>query len=163
MARKSKRAPRPEKLADLEDQTEKSRDPNEELSFEGEEPEPPPQRGSDPDDEVRQAGLTGAAIPGDTTTEDDLAPETLYDEDGVRWPDEPHGHLAPEDQLTSKSKDEVGAGHGLDEAELGRLKPLDKKRWDGDPTEPMGASSTPDEDFPTDDQEPERFVEEYED
>lgn len=163
MGRKSKRAPRPETLADLEDQAEKARDRRDDLSFEDEKPEPPPQRGSDPDEEVRQAGLTGAAVPGDATTEDDLTPETLYDEDGVRWPDQPHANPAPEDQLSEKNKDEVGAGRGLDEAELGRLKPLDRKRWDGDPTETTGASSAPDEDFPTDEQEPERFVEETED
>ncbi len=168
MTRQSKRAPRPEKLEDLEDQAEKNRDPYQDLSFEGElfdnaEPEPPPQRQPDPDDEVRQAGLTGAAIPGDGSTEDDMTPETLFHEDGVRWPNEPHDHLEPEEQLTEKSKNEIGAGHGLDEAELGRLKPLDKNRWDGDPTEPMGTSSEPDEDYPIDDQEPERVVEEDED
>lgn len=126
--------------------------------------EPPPHKGPDPDDEVRNAGLTGASMPEDASTEDDLTPETLFHEDGVRWPNEPHDEVPPDEQFKEVNLDEVGAGEGLDEAELGRVKPLDKKPWDGDPSAPLGPGPTAeaDEEFPSGDEEPDKAREEDE-
>lgn len=130
-----------------------------ELSFSDDRSEPPPQEGADPDGSINQAGLTGAAIPGDAVTEDDMAPETLFDEDGVQAPD---GTPPTDQQLREVGIDEIGAGEGLDEAELGRLKPLDNKPWNGDPSEPLSGGPTANDGFPTAEQEPEREIEEEE-
>ena len=85
---------------------------------------------------VREAGMTGGEALGpdvheDGITLDDLSPETLYDESGARSPDE-RGHGLPADeQLRIVEGDEIGAGLGLDEAELAQILPLD-----GEPDEP---------------------------
>ena len=89
---------------------------------------------------VREAGMSGGETLGsgeheDGISEDDLSPETLYDESGARDPDE-----YPEDtqggpldtELTTVNAAQIGGGSGLDEAELGRLQPLDGKPWDGE-------------------------------
>src|SRR5690606_15574989 len=88
---------------------------------------------------VRQAGMTGGeALTSDGhedgVTLDDLSPETLFDETGARSPRE-RGEAYPRDKELSvvKGKD-IGAGGGLDEAELGRVEPLDGKPW-GEDTE----------------------------
>ncbi len=80
---------------------------------------------------VRTAGLTGAADPDHDPTNDDLTPENLIPDDGARSPREA-GSVKPNDSaLRSVRADEVGLGKGLDEAELGRVNPLDGKPWDG--------------------------------
>ncbi|GAA6132665.1 serine kinase/phosphatase [Halopseudomonas sabulinigri] len=77
-----------------------------------------------------QGGLTQAAQPGEGPTMDDATPETLMPEDGARSPQEAAQSDTPADQdLSNVDVDEIGAGSGLDEAELGRVKPLDGKPW----------------------------------
>lgn len=80
----------------------------------------------------REAGMTGGESLGpdiheDGITQDDLSPETLYDESGARSPRE-RGRGAPADQdLSIVDEADIGAGGGLDEAEQARLMPLDGK------------------------------------
>ncbi|MDQ2075111.1 hypothetical protein [Marinimicrobium sp. ABcell2] len=96
-----------------------------------------------PPTQAREAGLTGGAIPADQTTQDDLSPETLISEDGSRSPREPDGEDSAADQrLAEASADEIGAGSGLDEAELARARPLDGQPWDGDNAEPLAPEPT---------------------
>lgn len=88
---------------------------------------------AEPAKRVREAGLTGGAVPGDARTADDLAPDTLISEDGARSPAEAGGQNSPTDQrLRKKPGSGIGAGEGLDEAELGRADPLDGRPWDGE-------------------------------
>ena len=106
------------------------------LSADSEEPKPGSRRAGDrvlsdvnAPARVRKAGLTEAALPGTGPTDDDLSPETLIHEDGARSPFDP-GEGAPADETYRMvSEGEIGAGHGLDEAELGRVAPLDGKPW----------------------------------
>lgn len=107
-----------------------------------------------PADRVMEAGLTEAAMPGQGPTDDDLSPETLIHEDGARSPDE-SGSGPPADQdLDVTDRANIGAGSGLDEAELGRAKPLDGKHWDGDPDQPLQPAPTVDRDYPVEEQGP---------
>jgi hypothetical protein len=53
-----------------------------------------------------------------------------------------------EEDLKVVDADQIGAGTGLDEAELGRVDPLDGKPWDGNPDEPLQPAPPADEDFP---------------
>jgi len=81
----------------------------------------PPQR-------VREAGLTGGSVADHQPTADDLSPETLIEENGARSPREPGDDEGPLDRRGRiAGAAEVGAGHGLDEAELARVDPLDGK------------------------------------
>lgn len=80
-----------------------------------------------PEQRVREAGLTGASTPDHHPTDDDLDPEILIREDGARSAEE-EGEDNPADfDLTVVNEDDIGGGDGLDEAELGRLDPLDGK------------------------------------
>jgi hypothetical protein len=89
---------------------------------------------------VREAGMSGGETLGsgvheDGISEDDLSQETLYDESGARdadeYPEESEG--GPLDkELTTVDASQIGGGSGLDEAELGRINPLDGKPWDGE-------------------------------
>lgn len=84
----------------------------------------PPQR-------VREAGLTGGSMPDHQPTDDDMSPETLIDEDGARSPREPGDDGGPLDRrVRVTGATEAGIGHGLDEAELARIDPLDGKPGD---------------------------------
>jgi hypothetical protein len=89
----------------------------------------------------REMGLTGGETLGDSAVEDgvsmdDLAPETLIDEDGTESPLEPAGSTPADRQLHIRRENEIGGGIGLDEAEEGRVHPLDGKPWDdSDPDE----------------------------
>lgn len=115
-----------------------------ELSFEDEDDDQVIRAGEAPSDEdlfgvqsprrARTAGLTGAALPDHDPTDDDLDPETLIPDDGARSPREA-GSINPNDSALREVRgDEIGLGKGLDEAELGRVKPLDGKPWDGPAT-----------------------------
>jgi len=81
-----------------------------------------------PDRRVREAGRTGGEMRGvnasdDDVTADDVAPETLLDEERSHTPDA--GGRGPADQgLRSTSAGDVGAGGGLDEAELADVDPV---------------------------------------
>lgn len=83
---------------------------------------------------VAESGMSGGealsdSLHEDNVTMDDLSPDTLLDESGARDPHEP-GLGGPADkQLRHVDADEIGGGHGLDEAELGRAAPLDGKPW----------------------------------
>lgn len=80
-----------------------------------------------------EAGLTEASHPGEGPTMDDAAPETLLPDDGARSRQEAgSGTSSADTDLSVVDEDEIGGGGGLDEAELGRAKPLDGKPWDGE-------------------------------
>ena len=76
----------------------------------------------------REAGLTGASTADHEPTDDDLSPETLIREDGARDAQElGEGNQADWD-LSVVDEDDIGGGNGLEEAELARRDPLDRKR-----------------------------------
>lgn len=89
----------------------------------------------------REMGQTGGETLGDSDVEDgvsmdDLAPETLIDDDGTESPLDPADSTPADRELHIRREDEIGAGIGLDEAEEGRVHPLDGKPWDDtDPDE----------------------------
>ena len=97
---------------------------------------PPPRAGDPrvvaghPDPEIsprrsREAGMTAGETGGDIT-DDDLGPETLLDEE--------HSIDPPADKRTRiVDADEIGAGYGLDEAELARA-----ETDEPDPVPPRG-------------------------
>ena len=104
-----------------------------ELDFDNDEPTPGFEDQSilpSNDPTARNAGLTEASQPGKGPTNDDLTNETLILEDGARSPHEPEqGTIDPTDKTLSIVKsNEIGAGGGLDEAELARVDPLNKKK-----------------------------------
>lgn len=84
-----------------------------------------------PDRRVREAGRTGGEMQGinasdDDVTADDLAPETLLDEEPSHTPDA--GNREPADQaLRATPASNIGAGRGLDEAELADSQPVGKR------------------------------------
>ncbi|MDN6860833.1 phosphotransferase system, HPr-related protein [Pseudomonas sp. CAN2814] len=94
----------------------------------------PPQR-------RREMGLSGGETLGDSAVEDgvsmdDLAPETLIDEDGTESPLDPADGRPIDAELHIVRESEIGGGIGLDEAEEGRVHPLDGRPWDdSDPDE----------------------------
>ncbi|GAB3396162.1 hypothetical protein [Azotobacter armeniacus] len=84
-----------------------------------------------PPERVREAGMTGGEIPNGQPTMDDADLEILILENGARSPRE-RGHGLPADEnLSIVSADRIGAGGGLDEAEVARVLPLDGQPWDG--------------------------------
>lgn len=89
-------------------------------------------RGGSDLDRARRAGLTEAARPGEGPGEDDLAPETLIPEDGALSPFETGSDMPADRTYRVVSADEIGAGVGLDEAELAHVDPLDGEPWDDD-------------------------------
>lgn len=104
-----------------------------ELNFDNDEPTPGFEQqntATENDPGARNAGLTEASQPGNGPTNDDLTQETLILEDGARSQYEPdQGSLEPADKTLSIVKDtEIGAGGGLDEAELARIDPLNRKK-----------------------------------
>jgi hypothetical protein len=100
-----------------------------------------------PPKRAQEAGLTGGALPENYTTQDDMSPETLITEDGARSSKESGGEAAADQQLREASAEEIGAGTGLDEAELGRARPLDERPWDGSHTEPLNPNPTENKNF----------------
>jgi hypothetical protein len=83
-----------------------------------------------PDRRVREAGRTGGEMQGinasdDDVTADDLAPETLLDEERSHTPDASGREPADQD-LREHSASNIGAGRGLDEAELADQSPVGK-------------------------------------
>lgn len=91
-----------------------------------------------PPGRVAQSGMTGGealtdSLHEDNVTDDDLSPDTLFDETGARDPYEPGDGDGPADQsLRQVDADEIGGGIGLDEAELARSAPLDGEPWTDD-------------------------------
>lgn len=92
--------------------------------------------------DISSVGLTGAAQPGDEPTDDDMSPETLIREDGARSPQEPGGNTPADKQLSNVGENEIGGGGGLDEAELARARPLDRKKWDGNPDDRLSSAQS---------------------
>lgn len=87
-----------------------------------------------PDKRVREAGMTGGEALGpdvheDGVTMDDMSPETMLDESGARDPAEPGDGDPADYDLSIVDEDQIGAGGGLDEAQEGRVHPLDGKAW----------------------------------
>jgi hypothetical protein len=70
--------------------------------------------------EILLAEDASAQIPSD-----DLNPEDLIKEDGARSAYEPSANLPADEDLRVVGVAEIGAGYGLDEAELAHTKPLD--------------------------------------
>ncbi|TBV05437.1 phosphotransferase system, HPr-related protein [Phytopseudomonas dryadis] len=90
-----------------------------------------------PDERVREAGMSGGETLSSGRHEDgvdldDLSPETLIDESGARSPFERGGDGPADQDLSIVEGDDIGAGQGLDEAELARKRPLDGQPWDGE-------------------------------
>lgn len=89
----------------------------------------------------REMGLSGGETLGQGETEDgvsmdDLSPETLIDEDGTESPLDSADSKPADKELSIVRESEIGGGIGLDEAEEGRVYPLDGKPWDeSDPDE----------------------------
>lgn len=105
---------------------------------------------------VREAGLSGTEVPGKGPTADDQAPDTITDENAVN-PSvnsrvspaaDRDGITGPEEDLSIVGEADIGGGEGADEAELGRIDPLDGKPWDGDESEPLNPAEATDENFP---------------
>ncbi|MGJ7513525.1 serine kinase/phosphatase [Pseudomonas baetica] len=61
-------------------------------------------------------------------TDDDMSPETLIREDGARDAHEMGGDSQADWDLSIVDERDIGGGKGLDEAELARRDPLDRKR-----------------------------------
>lgn len=92
--------------------------------------------------------------------EDQGRPRDASDRAANLSPDDPEAQdslsvSGPEenDDLRVVDADEIGAGTGLDEAELARVDPLDGKPWDGDRQEGLSAPPVTDEDFPAEQQD----------
>lgn len=103
-----------------------------------------------PPKRVREAGMTGGEALGpdiheDGITQDDLSPETLYDESGARSPNERGHGRAADESLSVVQGSEIGGGYGLDEAELAQVLPLD-----GEPETPPGEEPIPKGNDPAD-------------
>ena len=81
-----------------------------------------------PRERVREAGMTGASTDDHESTDDDMSPETLIREDGARDAHEAGNDSRADWDLSIVDEDDIGGGNGLDEAELARRDPLDKKR-----------------------------------
>ncbi|MBM6445311.1 MULTISPECIES: serine kinase/phosphatase [Pseudomonas] len=77
---------------------------------------------------VREAGMTGASTADHEPTDDDLSPETLIREDGARDAHEAGKGDQADWDLSIVDKDDIGGGNGLDEEEMARRDPLDRKR-----------------------------------
>ena len=58
---------------------------------------------------------------------DDLEPEDLIKEDGARSAHEDSANIPADEDLSVVDVNEIGAGFGLDEAQLAKIKPLDGK------------------------------------
>jgi hypothetical protein len=78
----------------------------------------------------------------------DRAADISINDAEAQQPDPPSGPPRGRDDMKVVDASEIGAGTGLDEAELGRVDPLDGKPWDGNPEEPLLPGEQADEDFP---------------
>ncbi|MFC6336491.1 serine kinase/phosphatase [Pseudomonas sp. CCM 7891] len=124
-------APAPAPIDDNEDRMGSMR----ELDFGEKEPTtkigdetPSKERKHLPRERVQEAGMTGASTDDHESTDDDMSPETLIHEDGARDAQE-EGDDEPADwDLSIVDEDEIGAGNGLDEAEMAEQDPVDGNR-----------------------------------
>ena len=81
-----------------------------------------------PRERVREAGMTGASTDDHQPTDDDMSPESLIREDGVRDAREAGGDEQADSDLSVVDENDIGGGDGLDEAEMADIDPLDGKR-----------------------------------
>jgi hypothetical protein len=72
--------------------------------------------------------MTGASTADHEPTDDDMSPETLIREDGARDAHEAGNGDQADWDLSIVGEDDIGGGNGLDEEELARRDPLDRKR-----------------------------------
>ncbi|KAB0499412.1 serine kinase/phosphatase [Pseudomonas moorei] len=77
---------------------------------------------------VREAGMTGASTADHEPTDDDMSPETLIREDGARDAHEAGNGDQADWDLSIVDENDIGGGNGLDEEEMARRDPLDRKR-----------------------------------
>lgn len=87
-----------------------------------------------PPERVERAGMTGGetfseSLHEDNVSDDDLSPDTLYDQTGARDRYERGGDGPADQELRRVDGSEIGGGFGLDEAELARSAPLDGQPW----------------------------------
>lgn len=80
----------------------------------------------------RQMGMTGGETLDDSAVEDhvsldDMAPETLIDEQGTEAPFAPSDDTPVDKELHIVHEQDIGGGSGLDEAEKARVKPQSDK------------------------------------
>ncbi len=72
-----------------------------------------------PGQRVREAGMTGGETPDGETTADDLTPETLLDSEPSRL-----GRNPADQSMRVVDAAAIGAGNGLDEAEMAECSPV---------------------------------------
>lgn len=77
-----------------------------------------------PPERVREAGRTAGEMPGGEVTADDMAPETLLDEERSRTPDSARGRAPLDTALDVLDGTIVGGGIGPDEAERAQRDPV---------------------------------------
>jgi hypothetical protein len=73
-----------------------------------------------PPERVEEAGMTGGELADHKITADDVAPETLLDDNPSHTPAAKEGRDPLDQSLREVGESEIGAGGGLDEAELAR-------------------------------------------
>jgi len=76
---------------------------------------------------VREAGRTaGETDHPERNTADDLAPDTLLDQEGGQEPAEQHGPQSNDTLMRVVDGSDIGAGDGRDEAEEAQVDPISK-------------------------------------
>jgi hypothetical protein len=73
-----------------------------------------------PPERVEEAGMTGGEMADHKVTADDVTPETLLDDNPSHTPAAREGRDPLDQTLREVDESEIGAGGGLDEAELAR-------------------------------------------
>ena len=107
---------------------------NDALDFSDEEDEEPSFSTLSPEFDTGEIEMLLDDGESDQSPSDDLEPEDLIKEDGARSAHEPSAELPADEDLSVVDVAEIGAGYGLDEAELAHTKPLDgKSEVDGKP------------------------------
>jgi hypothetical protein len=76
---------------------------------------------------LREAGMTGASTADHEPTDDDMSPQTLIREDGARDAHEAGEGDQADWDLSIVDEGDIGGGNGLDEEEMARRDPLDRK------------------------------------
>lgn len=77
-----------------------------------------------PSERAAEAGMTGASQPGHGPTADDMAPETLLDDDPSHTPAAREDREPLDTVLSIVPEEAIGAGGGLDEEEMANLDPI---------------------------------------
>lgn len=77
-----------------------------------------------PPERVREAGMTAGSKPGGEQTADDASNDTLLDDNPSHTPADRRGREPEDTLLPERSAQDIGAGTGLDEAELAERDPV---------------------------------------